>query len=193
MRTPNRPRWGSSPLTRGRRSKGARLPARPGLIPAHAGSTGRAVTSGTCETGSSPLTRGRPDRRAGAPRKDRLIPAHAGSTEDSRRAAHRLTAHPRSRGVDAKAVPGQLIDGGSSPLTRGRHRLDGLDQGPDRLIPAHAGSTSSAPTTRVPSPAHPRSRGVDRLRRLRWYRDLGSSPLTRGRPSGRSCLSLIHI
>ena len=93
-------RQGSSPLTRGAHHKPVGVGGEPGLIPAHAGSTGRKVTTQRPErahprsrgehrsttvdqitySGSSPLTRGaRGD--VGQGRADRgLIPAHAGST-----------------------------------------------------------------------------------------------------------------
>ena len=91
---------GSSPLTRGKLSVvvGQRGGGR--LIPAHAGKTGRGVSSvmvssahprsrgenpkGREETavdiGSSPLTRGKLYRREGSQCVRRLIPAHAGKT-----------------------------------------------------------------------------------------------------------------
>ncbi|EEH65609.1 hypothetical protein HMPREF0058_1579 [Actinomyces urogenitalis DSM 15434] len=90
-------------------------------------------------------------------------------------------AHPRSRGVDIKVLSNKSAFEGSSPLTRGRRRTRYIELLRCRLIPAHAGSTSSAPTTRVPSPAHPRSRGVDPPIPRVYPIKYGSSPLTRGR------------
>ena len=91
---------GSSPLTRGKLTKDAALKERAGLIPAHAGKTGRpAPTSrgdrahprsrgenGTrsdlayVTEGSSPLTRGKRDVGGVRPSGGGLIPAHAGKT-----------------------------------------------------------------------------------------------------------------
>ena len=91
---------GSSPLTRGARSRRPFLRRRRGLIPAHAGSTvvvyattkfSRAhprsrgehrVThfSNGLVKGSSPLTRGAPNQGPCGGWPSRLIPAHAGST-----------------------------------------------------------------------------------------------------------------
>ena len=48
---------GSSPLTRGKQSRGARSPARAGLIPAHAGKTERLAPEHPCE-GAHPRSRG---------------------------------------------------------------------------------------------------------------------------------------
>ena len=93
-------RWGSSPLTRGKRTRAACPPTATGLIPAHAGKTGSKWTTvssygahprsrgenrlRTEETvrpsGSSPLTRGKPLLLQSTPHNRRLIPAHAGKT-----------------------------------------------------------------------------------------------------------------
>ena len=170
---------GSSPLTRGAPSSclAGRVLAR--LIPAHAGSTGGRPSSGSefrahprsrgehsttgrggfIGSGSSPLTRGAqclPDCLRGA---NRLIPAHAGSTGRGLSGSCCLPAHPRSRGehcyfplICANAL-------GSSPLTRGAHILTTFTTGNRRLIPAHAGSTSTSFSRMRPVKAHPRSRG----------------------------------
>ena len=55
-----------------------------------------------------------------------------------------------------------------------------------RLIPAHAGKTSSSPTVRSSPAAHPRSRGENIDGQRETVAEWGSSPLTRGkRPSTR--------
>ena len=74
--------------------------------------------------GSSPLTRGKRVRFPGD-RLDRgLIPAHAGKTDG--RLVGRVVqgAHPRSRGENPVflEIPGKGT--GSSPLTRGKRRID---------------------------------------------------------------------
>ncbi|ETJ06652.1 MAG: hypothetical protein Q605_AUC00242G0001, partial [Actinomyces urogenitalis DORA_12] len=111
----------------------------------------------------------------------RLIPAHAGSTRASASAPTLTTAHPRSRGVDDAVIPSASMAAGSSPLTRGRQLdVDRLLRAA-RLIPAHAGSTSTAARGKSTGPAHPRSRGVDSTQVDEFRGWLGSSPLTRGR------------
>ena len=78
---------------------------------------------------------------------------------------------------------GHLPFEGSSPLTRGKRPScadDRLDLG---LIPAHAGKTSSISPTSWPPWAHPRSRGENRRKRFERGNEMGSSPLTRGKPS----------
>ena len=70
---------------------------------------------------------------------------------------------------------------GSSPLTRGK--LEGVEVQHDgfRLIPAHAGKTTSWTCTTAASPAHPRSRGENVRLAPRGLVLGGSSPLTRGK------------
>ena len=131
--------------------------------------------------GSSPLTRGKP-LRVRPPRKHQgLIPAHAGKTDAARRAQHPSTAHPRSRGENAPPSCAFGACEGSSPLTRGKLTLEGLDVLVVGLIPAHAGKTVKPTPTPAPTPAHPRSRGENYISlRLNGHRG-GSSPLTRGK------------
>ena len=97
---PQMPTPGSSPLTRGKHPDDGADGGRLGLIPAHAGKTRPASSTGRFtgahprsrgentvwpypeenEKGSSPLTRGKPPRWRGRPPRVRLIPAHAGKT-----------------------------------------------------------------------------------------------------------------
>ena len=103
------------------------------------------------------------------------------------------TAHPRSRGENALVIGVLKARGGSSPLTRGKPGIRLRSWRRSGLIPAHAGKTHRSSTVVHPGRAHPRSRGENQCRRLRNDRDLGSSPLTRGkllqarerRPGGR--------
>ena len=154
---------GSSPLTRGAQSSALRREYRIRLIPAHAGSTDRIPGQGhesaahprsrgehiiawaftTGVPGSSPLTRGALGEACEAARFVRLIPAHAGSTCSSALAAARSPAHPRSRGEHFEATKPTPDPRGSSPLTRGARSSRLLPPVVPRLIPAHAGSTSS--------------------------------------------------
>ena len=194
---------GSSPLTRGKPCSMCRRASSVGLIPAHAGKThakpgypktaeahprsrGENCTPGTrvpVTQGSSPLTRGKhhDGRPPGLHR--RLIPAHAGKT-----GAHGLRtcdaeAHPRSRGENLHLVGTRLEDGGSSPLTRGKHRPLTASKPMQRLIPAHAGKTDVHVGSGWWHGAHPRSRGENSRSSLTSSPGRGSSPLTRGKPS----------
>ena len=70
---------------------------------------------------------------------------------------------------------------GSSPLTRGKPRLDEADFNRGGLIPAHAGKTMlEAPVMRLRR-AHPRSRGENLPVPSVEVAVSGSSPLTRGK------------
>ena len=192
---------GSFPLTRGKRGLVQILSSPRRLIPAHAGKTmpptasleahrahprsrGENVgdfASGPGGQGSSPLTRG---KRANAHRgflTVRLIPAHAGKTCPCRARLLVEWAHPRSRGEN-EYVPtnGDVLEG-SSPLTRGKLVVNAVITWWLRLIPAHAGKTSSLTDRQTPRPAHPRSRGENRAAAEQAVRAVGSSPLTRGK------------
>ena len=94
------PGYGSSPLTRGKRTKNPNSRGHPRLIPAHAGKTFYALGQarpgaahprsrgenivaalvGTGENGSSPLTRGKQELLLSPQVRGGLIPAHAGKT-----------------------------------------------------------------------------------------------------------------
>ena len=192
---------GSSPLTRGKRFAPIALTEWTGLIPAHAGKTsfgevpgpawgahprsrgenaptGRPRPSGP---GSSPLTRGKRARRAWSFCPLGLIPAHAGKTSLWLSIRSALRAHPRSRGENLVAQYVGSRDVGSSPLTRGKPELTPLEIDDLRLIPAHAGKTRGQESRHEGSPAHPRSRGENQAAKPLGRKDLGSSPLTRGK------------
>ena len=181
-----------------------RPPARPDagrLIPAHAGKTpSPRLPRERCEAhprsrgenersaflellhrGSSPLTRGKLERLPIPTPKDRLIPAHAGKTLRRMRGGRSVSAHPRSRGENRAADVLDEIQGGSSPLTRGKHSRAEREHDERGLIPAHAGKTSSAQAHMRTRKAHPRSRGENSLRMPSSTRESGSSPLTRGK------------
>ena len=195
---------GSSPLTRGKphREPGGNRTCR--LIPAHAGKTGTSDTRArphwahprsrgentqeqapaSDHAGSSPLTRGKPPRRPGCTRTTRLIPAHAGKTRRLDDVARLVRAHPRSRGENSRVAWMPPEPCGSSPLTRGKRGPREDCNFRRRLIPAHAGKTTwgSPPARRTR--AHPRSRGENEAHCLVPSGVYGSSPLTRGKPSG---------
>ena len=171
------------------------------LIPAHAGKTARrngaagrprahprsrgenppTLVKPSSAAGSSPLTRGKLALNLSHERHCRLIPAHAGKTSDPLLHYKGHTAHPRSRGENERLMVRYRIESGSSPLTRGK-RVDSLSHGKrDRLIPAHAGKTSSRRSAATSSAAHPRSRGENPWGRRFRRHHAGSSPLTRGK------------
>ena len=193
---------GSSPLTRGKPIRVLAVRGDLGLIPAHTGKTGTGCPSSphpwahphsrgenaismikeSQTAGSSPLTRGKLVHHRHDGLRARLIPAHAGKTASTCIARLRGRAHPRSHGENFHQPSVTRLAGGSSPLTRGKHRAvrrAGRQRG---LIPAHARKTRSSRCPARATSAHPRSHGENRntsaFRPLRT----GSSPLTRGKP-----------
>ena len=192
---------GSSPLTRGKPPATTYEPAAPGLIPAHAGKTSTPTTrkrgrrahprsrgenapmNSTCPPGlgSSPLTRGKLRRLSESRSGIGLIPAHAGKTCPGNRSTRTTRAHPRSRGENVVLENRHSMGEGSSPLTRGKPNSRTRCGSPAWLIPAHAGKTGCRGILRVPSRAHPRSRGENVAAELRLRVAKGSSPLTRGK------------
>ena len=95
-----------------------------------------------------------------------------------------MPAHPRSRGENVISARAITRGGGSSPLTRGKrqhHHQSPRDRG---LIPAHAGKTRKLVVIPEAHLAHPRSRGENGGEDRGASGTAGSSPLTRGKPSG---------
>ena len=154
---------GSSPLTRGKPTLGIALIYPPRLIPAHAGKTSPSKSPKADSAahprsrgenvaisllvaymqGSSPLTRGKRCPSVRFRGLHGLIPAHAGKTRPCRPPSTTETAHPRSRGENARSPPRNSTRRGSSPLTRGKPALEITVFLLRGLIPAHAGKTSS--------------------------------------------------
>ena len=131
--------------------------------------------------GSSPLTRGKPVPALHAPPAGGLIPAHAGKTRFAPYGRVPPPAHPRSRGENSALVAYPASSAGSSPLTRGKPLACGTPMEWWRLIPAHAGKTTTPSCSASATSAHPRSRGENRCRDSLRLGLRGSSPLTRGK------------
>ena len=96
----------------------------------------------------------------------------------------RESAHPRSRGENLPPPTCSAALRGSSPLTRGKHSPLQSGSRSSRLIPAHAGKTTTRTHIRTPAPAHPRSRGENSAMSVSDISPYGSSPLTRGKLAG---------
>ena len=134
-------RRGSSPHTRGARSRSQPRAFQPRIIPAYAGSTGSGRVDGlrrwdhprirgehfpepgldVGQAGSSPHTRGARPTRSSCSDRQRIIPAYAGSTRSCPALSARCRDHPRIRGEHA--IYGEAVHycPGSSPHTRGAH------------------------------------------------------------------------
>ena len=153
------PHEGSSPLTRGKRSRAWSPIPTPGLIPAHAGKT--SIWSRTCQApGAHPRSRGENGLGRRGNQADRgSSPLTRGkrSGQDTPTTGHR--AHPRSRGENLCRIGHETEVPGSSPLTRGKLTPHGAPPGTSGLIPAHAGKTPCPASSHSSRRAHPRSRG----------------------------------
>ena len=103
-----------------------------------------------------------------------------------------MQAHPRSRGENSYHAQTLQLQGGSSPLTRGKRAAHPVWTAGHRLIPAHAGKTSGSLSRFRLAWAHPRSRGENSSCFPDSYCHEGSSPLTRGkrRPGARGQKSI---
>ena len=136
------------------------------------------------QIGSSPLTRGKREYITARARDWGLIPAHAGKTSSEPLSLASRPAHPHSRRENRPMTIVRPIHTDSSPLTRGKRIRLASTRSHFRLIPAHAGKTLEKTLAREPSGAHPRSRGENISSRSAIWFLRGSSPLTRGKPSG---------
>ena len=153
---------GSSPHTRGARSRDTREGSEGGIIPAYAGSTCASGRRRAGSGGSSPHTRGAPSVR---------LPATVVVGD-----------HPRIRGEHRRDRGARIRQVGSSPHTRGALQVcpdPVVDEG---IIPAYAGSTSKTPKNRSAPRDHPRIRGEHVLENVVDGAHGGSSPHTRGAP-----------
>ena len=199
MRTP----LGSSPHTRGARRRHHRIQARRRIIPAYAGSTTsspppavghgdhpriRGEHIGDWDTLGNirriiPAYAGSTIGSAAPAISGGIIPAYAGSTWVSVTVSGLRPDHPRIRGehlLDVCDYPPVI---GSSPHTRGAPRPIRAWRGPDRIIPAYAGSTVVAGGSELLLRDHPRIRGEHTPTPRSCCGPGGSSPHTRGAPS----------
>ena len=169
---------GSSPHARGAHCRAPVLAARPGIIPACAGSTDaprlNPITKrdhprmrgehDTClpttapRKGSSPHARGAPCDGGRALSGKGIIPACAGSTPARRQRALCSRDHPRMRGEHSRRCGRALVMRGSSPHTRGAH---------------HGGAI------KVLRGDHPRMRGEHSAQLAKAVYNGGSSPHAR--------------
>ena len=91
--------------------------------------------------------------------RSRIIPALAGNTCGGDPVAGTCEDHPRSRGEYVAPKPQDAQYEGSSPLSRGIHRVAHRHGGNRGIIPALAGNTNSSRLPENSSGDHPRSRG----------------------------------
>ena len=133
---------GSSPRGRGKPVGIDTCQRVPGLIPARAGKTlpcwvplcsysahpraggenARIAHQPYSRNGSSPRGRGKLGEGQGQHGQTGLIPARAGKTSSCCARGRALPAHPRAGGENIKAAVSVVVEWGSSPRGRGKHR-----------------------------------------------------------------------
>ena len=118
----------------------------------------------------------------------RIIPAHAGQTCCRRRPSRSRPDHPRACGANNFEESKPLPAIGSSPRMRGKPSTRGLQGTRRRIIPAHAGQTTSGLPGSVTSSDHPRACGANYGSNSTFQSFSGSSPRMRGKRSP-SCLA----
>ena len=111
----------------------------------------------------------------------RIIPARAGQTGDTASQRQSSTDHPRACGANVLAAVPVGATTGSSPRVRGKQFQAFQIHVIRRIIPARAGQTRSATTSRHPSTDHPRACGANRLISVAAACRAGSSPRVRGK------------
>ena len=145
--------------------------------------------------------RGKRPTRSLSAKPTRIIPAHAGQTielvaQSGRSADHpracganRLISvaaacradHPRACGANWIMMSMLLWIVGSSPRMRGKLRVVVLAGLVERIIPAHAGQTTTDASRLPIAPDHPRACGANILDASPGAHPSGSSPRMRGK------------
>ena len=186
---------------RGKHSSPERNLERRRIIPAHAGQTGcwawrwgarrdhpRACgANGTFSVahargaGSSPRMRGKLPVGGALASRGRIIPAHAGQTQCSIHGRAWSPDHPRACGANSNKGSATVSASGSSPRMRGKRRFRPLPSLRVRIIPAHAGQTSTGHRRPAAWPDHPRACGANSDNSSTTTSKSGSSPRMRGK------------
>ena len=114
-------------------------------------------------------------------RRQRIIPAHAGQTDRPASSSTTRSDHPRACGANVSGFPSRDVNAGSSPRMRGKPMLAIVRHLRVRIIPAHAGQTSSLLLSILPTSDHPRACGANTAARPSPWSTCGSSPRMRGK------------
>ena len=178
-------RTGSSPLTRGKLYTCSHPRQCTRLIPTHAGKT-LVIGGGAGLPTAHPHSRGENAIRApNVGLAGGSSPLTRGKLHVTANMLNPSMAHPHSRGENGHRAVAVHRELGSSPLTRGKLGATITDTGEVRLIPTHAGKTHGSTVSAHWRRAHPHSRGENAWEPIVVARRPGSSPLARGKRSGR--------
>ena len=112
----------------------------------------------------------------------RIIPAHAGNSPLTETRRQESADHPRACGELGQAAGKTYDEAGSSPRMRGTHQRHSPAIPDCRIIPAHAGNSSSLRRRMSVSSDHPRACGELVPSRSLTSSIDGSSPRMRGTP-----------
>ncbi len=195
---------------RGKRNRSAASLPNLRIIPAHAGQTqphqhtdhrtpdhpracganGYGVVEHAPPIGSSPRMRGKRLRVRELETAVRIIPAHAGQTQRDQAHHIRPSDHPRACGANEKSTRNMLDQFGSSPRMRGKPGLVWVEFAQTRIIPAHAGQTSSLSCSCTDCSDHPRACGANCFALLSGGLPSGSSPRMRGKRAAAVVLAV---
>ncbi len=195
------PPYGSSPRMRGEHVASALQCDHARIIPAHAGQTPCTCRASRrfsdhpracganhfvvgvweAERGSSPRMRGKLLSGGLTGALNRIIPAHAGQTADGPFRHPQRTDHPRACGANPHCRRRTVWTRGSSPRMRGKPQQPSDLRGVERIIPAHAGQTSTRSPAATPRPDHPRACGANHASAAARRTAFGSSPRMRGK------------
>ena len=134
--------------------------------------------------GSSPRMRGKQGGRRKLEREIRIIPAHAGQTLAYYKPLQLPSDHPRACGANSALRPSNILQSGSSPRMRGKRRCQLSQMARDRIIPAHAGQTTTVYGRYFGPSDHPRACGANMLSPPTFTVTSGSSPRMRGKRGG---------
>ncbi len=180
------PEYGTPPRGRGRRLGVSRLLDVEGNTPARAGTTTRSPMPARSRSehpraggdddlvaprghegdGTPPRGRGRRDVRRHERAAHGNTPARAGTTLIASTSAHVVEEHPRAGGDDSLFGSHRARVPGTPPRGRGRHHRRGALVDASWNTPARAGTTTSALTSALTPPEHPRAGGDDLITRV---------------------------
>ena len=128
--------------------------------------------------------RGKQTLRDGQAIGVRIIPAHAGQTLAYYKPLQLPSDHPRACGANSALRPSNILQSGSSPRMRGKRRCQLSQMARDRIIPAHAGQTTTVYGRYFGPSDHPRACGANMNDFGFFQRLRGSSPRMRGKRQG---------
>ena len=111
--------------------------------------------------GSSPRMRGKLFVVNAQRSRSRIIPAHAGQTHAGHAAFMFDADHPRACGANHMSFGRSVIQVGSSPRMRGKRYGEANGTVTMRIIPAHAGQTSTRGVPSTSTSDHPRACGAN--------------------------------